>query len=66
MNGAETHLSPEDLARRLGVPVQTVYGWNKSGTGPRYMRVGRHCRYKLADVLAWENSRVVGSVPRAL
>ncbi|MFG1619519.1 helix-turn-helix transcriptional regulator [Nonomuraea wenchangensis] len=51
------HLSVEDLAARYGVPVHTIYEWNKMRTGPRYMRIGRHCRYKLADVEAWENSR---------
>jgi hypothetical protein len=31
MSDGDTHLSPEDLARREGVPLQTVYGWNKTG-----------------------------------
>jgi predicted DNA-binding transcriptional regulator AlpA len=53
------HLTVEDLARREGVPVQTVYGWNKTGTGPKFMHIGRYVRYRLADVLAWEASRVV-------
>ena len=54
------HLSPADLAARLGVPPETVYAWNKQGTSPRYMRFGRHVRYRLADVEAWEASRTVG------
>ena len=49
---SDKHLTPEDLAERVGVPLETVYGWNKTGKGPRYMRIGRHCRYALADVLA--------------
>jgi predicted DNA-binding transcriptional regulator AlpA len=53
------HLSPEDLAEREGVPIQTVYGWNKTGAGPRYLRIGRHVRYRVADVLAWEKARLV-------
>jgi predicted DNA-binding transcriptional regulator AlpA len=56
---AEPHLSPEDLAVREGVPLETVYGWNKTGDAPRRMRIGRHIRYRLADVIAWEESRVV-------
>jgi excisionase family DNA binding protein len=55
----DKHLSPEELAERLGVPLQTVYKWNSEEDGPPYMRVGRHCRYRLADVIAWENSRTV-------
>ncbi len=53
----DRHLSPEDLADREGVPVATVYQWNRLGTGPRYMRIGGHARYRLADVIAWENAR---------
>ena len=51
----EKHLTPETLAEREGVPLKTVYAWNSAGTGPRYMKIGRHVRYKLADVIAWEN-----------
>jgi predicted DNA-binding transcriptional regulator AlpA len=63
----DKHLSPEDLAEREGVPVQTIYSWNKTGTGPRVMKIGRHCRYRLADVIAWEDSRTVpGLVDRTV
>ena len=57
----DKHLSPEELAEREGVPLQTVYGWNKTRTGPRFMKIGRHVRYRLADVIAWENSRTITS-----
>lgn len=53
----EKHLTPGDLAERLGVPLRTVYAWNSDRTGPRYLKIGRHVRYKLADVIAWENAR---------
>ncbi len=53
----EKHLSVEELAEREGVPVQTVYRWNSRGGGPTYIKVGRHARYKLSDVIAWEKSR---------
>lgn len=53
----EKHLTPEALAERLGVPLRTVYAWNSTGVGPRYLRIGRHVRYRLADVIAWENER---------
>lgn len=51
------YLSPEDLAERYGVEIKTVYTWNSTGTGPRYMRVGKHARYKPTDVEAWEKTR---------
>lgn len=55
------HLSITDLAEREGVPIKTVYDWNTKGTGPRFMKIGRHVRYKVADVIAWENSRYAGA-----
>jgi predicted DNA-binding transcriptional regulator AlpA len=55
------HLTPQDLADREGVPVATVYAWNMKGTGPPYMHVGRHVRYRLTDVEAWETSLITRS-----
>lgn len=51
------HLTIEDLSVRLGVPVPTLYRWNSRRTGPKYLKVGRHCRYRLVDVEAWEAAR---------
>ena len=62
---AEQHLSVGDLAARENVPVQTVYSWNSDGTGPPYFKAGRHARYRLADVIAWEDSRFVRRGPDA-
>jgi excisionase family DNA binding protein len=56
----ESHLTVEDLANREGVPLQTIYRWNREGDGPPRMRIGRHVRYRLSDVVAWEESRIVG------
>jgi predicted DNA-binding transcriptional regulator AlpA len=59
-NDNTRHLSPAELAKRYDLPVETIYGWNKQRTGPRYLKVGRHVRYRLADVIAWEDSRAHG------
>jgi excisionase family DNA binding protein len=53
------HLTTLELAKREGVSIETVYVWNRDHTGPRYMRIGKHVRYRLADVEAWEQSRLV-------
>jgi excisionase family DNA binding protein len=57
----EKYLSPEQLADRYEVSVETVYGWNKTGSGPNYIRVGRHVRYRPKDIDEWEKSRLVVS-----
>jgi excisionase family DNA binding protein len=44
---------PTDVADFLGVPVKTLYAWRYAQKGPRATRVGRHLRYRWADVHAW-------------
>jgi excisionase family DNA binding protein len=46
-------LSPEDLADYLQVPVKTIYNWRSARKGPRAVKVGRHVRFRQADVDAW-------------
>lgn len=57
MNEQETTwLSRKQLAHRLGIPEKTPAEWASKGTGPRYAKFGRHVRYRLIDVVAWEDS----------
>lgn len=48
------------LADRIKVPLTTLNQWATQGKGPRYARFGRHCRYRLSDVIAWENAQFGG------
>lgn len=50
-------LSSEEVAKFLGVPVNTVYVWQTRGGGPPGYRVGRHTRYRPDEVLAWLEER---------
>jgi excisionase family DNA binding protein len=45
--------SPQDTADYLGVPVKTLYSWRHRDRGPRTLKVGRHLRYRPADVETW-------------
>jgi excisionase family DNA binding protein len=49
-----------ETAEFLGVPVSTLYQWRYHRTGPRACRVGRHLRYRSADVLAWVEQQMTG------
>lgn len=49
----EKLLTPSELAGMLNVPLSTVYRWNSTGDGPPYFKIGKHCRWKLADVEEW-------------
>jgi len=56
---AVRHLTPEQLSERLGKPVGTLKRWRRIRYGPPFMYIGRDVRYRLADVEAWEKTRLV-------
>lgn len=49
----ETLLSPDDLAALIQVPVKTLYNWRWEGKGPKAIKLGKHLRFRRADVEAW-------------
>jgi excisionase family DNA binding protein len=51
-------LTIEDVARYLRVPVGTLRNWRVTGDGPPAARIGRHVRYRRADVESWVGERV--------
>jgi excisionase family DNA binding protein len=56
---AERLLTPGEVATRLGIPVSTLANWRSARLGPEFLRVGRHVRYRPADLEAWIERRVV-------
>jgi predicted DNA-binding transcriptional regulator AlpA len=46
-------LKPIEVSHDLGVPVATLARWRYFGTGPRWIKVGRHVRYRGRDLDAW-------------
>lgn len=46
-------LSPPEVADWLRVPVDTLRVWRQRGTGPAFVRVGRHVRYLRTDLDAY-------------
>lgn len=50
----EDHLiTMKQLAAYLDVPLSTLQDWRLRGKGPRAIRVGRHLRFRQADVEDW-------------
>lgn len=56
MSTMDKLLTLQQLAELLGVPEATVYQWRSKGYGPRGLRVGKHVRYRPADVEKWLTS----------
>jgi excisionase family DNA binding protein len=46
-------LTTEEVAEFLGVPVQTIYVWRTKKSGPKSIKVGKHLRFRQADIDAW-------------
>jgi excisionase family DNA binding protein len=63
-DAAPQWLTVTDLAHRLGVPVSTVRFWRAQGAGPRGCLLGRHVRFNVEDVEAWENAHRSEAEPR--
>lgn len=53
----ERLMSTSEVAEYLNVPIGTIYQWRSSGVGPTGMRVGRHVRYRRAEVDKWLEAR---------
>ncbi|OBK95345.1 hypothetical protein A5645_13525 [Mycobacterium asiaticum] len=53
-------ITRQELADRYGVPVKTPAEWASKGTGPPYAKFGRHVRYRISDVVAWETTQMNG------
>jgi predicted DNA-binding transcriptional regulator AlpA len=60
----EALASPAEVGEYLGLPVATLAQWRYLGKGPQPIKVGRHIRYRWADVEAWLDRQQAGSDPR--
>lgn len=56
--GAADILDEDGVAARYGVASGTVREWRRKRKGPDYFYAGRYVRYRLADLLAWEEQEV--------
>ena len=61
MEQQQIWLSRVELSERIGVPVSTLAQWGQQGKGPCFARFGRHVRYALVDVVAWEQQQMVST-----
>jgi predicted DNA-binding transcriptional regulator AlpA len=56
-----TLLSAREAAALLHLSERTLERFRVSGTGPKFIRLGRSVRYRLADIEAHIASRTVSS-----
>ena len=53
-------LTRPEVAQRLRIGVVTLEHWASSGVGPPYRRFGKFARYKLSELIAWEDEQSGG------
>jgi excisionase family DNA binding protein len=53
--------TPKEVAEYYGVPEKTLAQWRSRGIGPRFSKIGRHVRYRWADVEKHVDVRTVES-----
>jgi hypothetical protein len=46
-----------ELAGRWKMPKSTLDQWASQRKGPPYAMFGRHARYRLSDIVAWESAQ---------
>lgn len=52
-------LTPNQVARQLGVTRTTLESWRLRGGGPKFVRVSKRCiRYRRQDIQAWIEERI--------
>ncbi len=52
--------TPDKVSDFLGLPVATLAQWRYLGKGPRWIKVGRHVRYRMSDVEHWLSQNASG------
>lgn len=57
MTAPSPWLTREEVAERLRVPHSTVERWAVDRKGPKFAKFGRHVRYRIEDVVAWEDEQ---------
>ncbi|HHB81066.1 MAG TPA: DNA-binding protein, partial [Aliiroseovarius sp.] len=56
-------MSTKLLSRRWNIAPRTLERWRAEGRGPRFVRIGRHVRYRQTDIEAFEARHIETTGP---
>lgn len=49
-------LTPDEVSEHYKISTNTLKKWRQTkGGGPVFIRMGRHVRYRVADLKAWQD-----------
>jgi predicted DNA-binding transcriptional regulator AlpA len=58
-------LTEAQAADYLSLSMRTLQAWRVRGVGPKFCRLGRAVRYRLADLAAWLDTHAANSTTEA-
>lgn len=58
-------LTTPQAAHFLNLKPATLEQWRWNGRGPRFIKIGRSCRYRISDLEAFLESRVFNNTTEA-
>lgn len=61
INAGRKRLTSHELASIWGISPSTLVNWRATGRGPRFVKIGRAVRYRMSDIIAFENKYLVQS-----
>jgi predicted site-specific integrase-resolvase len=59
------HLNQTELARRWSISPRTLERWRWVGYGPKFLKMGGRCVYRIEDVEAYEGANLRASTADA-
>ena len=65
MDDPAIYLTAKDVAARIHVSEKTLERMRRDGDGPRYVKAGRRCLYRVQDLDAWLVGRCFGTTAEA-
>ena len=61
----ETFLTTTQVAETLGISGRSLERWRLTGSGPKFIRVGKSVRYASGDISSWLATRRFASTAGA-
>lgn len=58
-NNLDKALTSREAAAFLATTAKTLEAWRVQGKGPTYLKQGRSVRYRLRDLLAFQNRNAI-------
>jgi hypothetical protein len=57
--------TPAEVSAYYKIPIRTLHQWRYTGDGPRAAKIGRHLRYRKADLDAYFDQQARNDAARS-